>query len=122
MRGRHVAWYLLLVAMVVVSGCEKKRGLVGRWDIGSSNFYFRADGVVFYLAPSKTRYQGRYSYDDSGEPGILRAELQAINGNRQLSLEYLVTFLGPDRVRFERTNGGRVLSLLAARMEEKPRE
>jgi len=123
MRGKHIACYLLLMAAVVVSGCEKDRDLVGRWDMGSSNFYFRKDGVVFYLTSSKTRYQGRYSYDDSTDPGIVRAELQAINGDRSpLSLELLVTFLGPDSIRFDSAAGGRNRATLASRMELKPRE
>jgi hypothetical protein len=121
MRAKHVVWYLLLVAMAVVSGCEKKRNLVGRWDMGRSNFYFREDGVVFYLSSSKVRYQGRFDYDDSKDPGIVRAELQAINSDRRhLSLELLVTFLSPDRIRFDSTSGGPNPSTVAARTEESP--
>lgn len=124
MRAKHVACYLLLVAAVaVVSGCEEKRDLIGRWNMGKSNFYFRNDGVIFYLTSSGIRYQGRYSYDDSADPGMVRAELQPINSNRSpLSLELLVTFLGPDSVRFDSTSGGRKRAMLADRMNEKPRE
>ena len=48
-------------------------------------------------------------------------ELQEINSNqRPLSLEFLVTFLTPDRVRFDSRNGGRNPSTLASRVEETP--
>ena len=75
MRAKHVVWCLLLVATAVVSGCDEERGLVGRWDMGRSNFYFRGDGAVFYFSSSKMKYQGRYYYDDSNDPAILRADL-----------------------------------------------
>jgi len=121
MRAKHLECCLFLLATVLLTGCLEKKDLVGRWDMGSSNFYFRKDGVVFYLSSSKVRYQGRYSYDHSTDPGTVRAQLQAINGDRSpLSLELLVTFLGPDRVRFDSTSGGRNRSTLAARMEARP--
>ena len=121
MRAKHLACCLLLVATVLVSGCMNEKDLVGRWDLGSSNFYFRKDGVVFYLSSSKTRYQGRYSYDDSTDPGIVRAQVQPINGDGSpLSLELRVTFLGPDRIRFDSANGKRNRSTIAGRMEAKP--
>jgi len=119
MRAKQVACCLLLLAMVVVSGCQEEKGLVGRWDMGSSNFYFRKDGVVFYTAASKTRYQGRYYYDASTDPKTVRAELKEMNGSqRQLTMDLLVTFLSPDRVRFDNRNGGRNPSILGARAQE----
>ena len=122
MRAKHVACCLFLVATIVVSGCEQERDLVGRWGMGSSNFHFRNDGVVFYLASTGVRYQGRYSYDDSTDPGTVRAELQAINGNRSpFSLDFQVTFLGPNTLRFDNLNGGRNRVMLASRMAEKSR-
>ena len=119
MRAKHVACYLLLVATVIVSGCVNERELVGRWSMGKSNFYFRKDGVVFYLASTGIKYQGQYSYDNSSDPGIVRADMQAINGDhRPLSLELQVTFLGPDSLRFDSMNGGRNRATLATRMAE----
>ncbi len=87
--------------------------------MGGSNFYFRQDGVVFYLSSSKVRYQGRYSYDGSTEPGTVRADLQEMNGDRRrLTLNLLVTFLTADRVRFEDANGSSYRSMVAARVDE----
>jgi hypothetical protein len=119
MRAKRLACFLLLLSMVVVSGCQRKKDLVGRWDMGGSNFYFRQDGVVFYLSSSKVRYQGRYSYDGSTEPGTVRADLQEMNGDRRrLTLNLLVTFLTADRVRFEDANGSSYRSMVAARVDE----
>ena len=119
MRAKHVVCCLLLVATVVVSGCDDKRKLVGRWDMGRSNFYFRGDGVVFYLSSAKTRYQGRYYYDDSTDPAILRTDLAEINGNgRPFTLEFQVTYLGADRLQLVSSNNGQRRSTLASRMAE----
>ena len=121
MRVEHVACCLLLLAMVVVSGCQEPKGLVGRWDMGRSNFYFRKDGVAFYTSTSQIKYQGRYYYDDASDPGTVRAELQEVNSNpKPLTLELLVTFLSPDRVRFDGRSGGRDRSMIASRIEESP--
>ena len=86
MRVKHIACCLLLLAMVVVSGCQEPKGLVGRWDMGRSNFYFRKDGVAFYTSESKTRYQGRYHYDDSTDPGKVRVELEEIDSKDKVVL------------------------------------
>ncbi len=121
MRTKHVVCCFLLVATAFVSGCDEKRGLVGRWDMGKSNFYFRGDGVVFYLSSAKVRYQGRYYYDDSKDPGILRADLAAIGGNENpFTLEFQVTFLGQDCLRLVNTNGGPKRTMLASRRAENP--
>jgi hypothetical protein len=117
MRAKHMAHCLLLAATVGVSGCLESYDLVGRWDLGSSSFHFRKDGLLFYLSPSKIRYQGQYSYDDSTEPGIVRAQLQPMSSDRSpIALELLVTFLGPDRIRFEIANGSRKRTLIGARL------
>lgn len=119
MRAKRVACCLLLLAMVAVSGCQEEKSLVGRWDMGRSNFYFRKDGVVFYTSSSQTKYQGQYYYDDSTDPATVRAEMQEINGShRPLTLELMVTFLSADRVRFDNPNGGKNSSTLGARMPE----
>lgn len=108
MGAKRLACFLLLLSMVIVSGCQRKKDLIGRWDMGNSNFYFRQDGVLFYLTPSRQRYQGRYQYDDSTDPGIVRADLQGMNGDQgRLRLELAVTFLGPDRIRFDGTSKDR---------------
>jgi hypothetical protein len=121
MRAKHVVGCLLLVATAVVSGCDEKRDLIGRWDMGKSNFYFRGDGVVFYLSSAKVRYQGRYYYDDSKDPGILRADLATIDGNgNPFTLEFQVTFLGQDTLRLVNMNGGPKRSTLASRMAANP--
>lgn len=121
MRAKRVACCLLLAAMVVLSGCQEEKGLVGRWDMGRSNFYFRQDGVVFYTSSSQTRYQGRYYYDDSAEPGKVRVDVQEINGGqRPLSFQLLVTFLSPDRVRFDGLSGGKNSFTLGSRVPENP--
>ncbi len=121
MRAKRVACCLLLLAMVVLSGCQEEKGLVGRWDMGRSNFYFRKDGVVFYTSSSQTRYQGRYYYDDSSEPGKVRVDVQEINGGqRPLSFQLLVTFLSPDRVRFDGLSGGKNSFTLGSRVAEDP--
>ncbi len=123
MRAKHVVGCLLLVATAVVSGCDEKHVLVGRWDMGQSNFYFRGDGVVFYLSSAKVRYQGRYYYDDSTNPGTLRADLAVIGGNgNPFTVEFEVTFLGQDRLRLINTNGGPMRTMLASRMAEDLRE
>ncbi|MCU0980909.1 MAG: hypothetical protein MUF25_17295 [Pirellulaceae bacterium] len=119
MRAKHVVGCLLLVATAVVSGCNDERNLVGRWDMGRSNFYFRGDGVVFYLSSSKTRYQGRYYYDDSSDPAILRTDLAEINGNgRPFSLQFQVSYLGADCLQLVSTSNGQRRSTLASRMPE----
>jgi hypothetical protein len=118
-RAKHIAHGLLLLAAVSASGCVQKRDLVGRWDMGASNFYFRKDGILFYRTSSGTRYQGRYSYDHSKDPGIVRAELQATNGDREpLSLQLQVTFLSPNRIRFDGAGRGRNRPMMAARVED----
>ena len=122
MRANRVRCCLLLAATVLFTGCLQEYNLVGRWDAGSSTFHFRNDGLVFYLSPSMIRYQGQYHYDASTDPGIVRAVLQPIESDvSPLSLELQVTFLGPDRIRFERTGGGRKRVMLAARMEDRSR-
>jgi hypothetical protein len=119
MRAKRAVWCLLLAATAVVSGCDDERNLVGRWDMGRSNFYFRGDGVVFYFSSSKTRYQGRYYYDDSTEPATVRTDLAEVNGGANpFTLELQVTFLSSDRVQFVNTNGGQRRSTLASRMPE----
>jgi hypothetical protein len=116
MRAKQVACCFLLVATVGASGCLKEHDLVGRWEAGRWNFYFREDGVLFYRSASGTKYQGKYHYDDSTEPGIVRAELQAIGGDGDpISLEFRVTFLSRNSIRFDRENGGRNRSLTLVR-------
>jgi hypothetical protein len=123
MRAKPIVWCLLLAATAVVSGCDEKRNLVGRWDMGRSNFYFRGDGVVFYLASSKTKYQGRYYYDDSTDPAVLRADLAEVTGGgNPFTLELQVTFLSSDRLQFVSMNNGQRRSTLASRMPEDFRE
>ncbi len=108
------------MATVLVSGCQKKKELIGRWDMGTSNFYFRKDGVVFYTSPSKAKFQGRYYYDETADPPVVRTEMQEMNGRqRPLTLDLQVTFLSPDRIRFDglRARSGRNPTMLAARAE-----
>ena len=123
MRAKQVVWCLLLAATAIVSGCDDERNLVGRWDMGRSNFYFRGDGAVFYFSSSKTRYQGRYYYDDSTEPAILRTDLAEVDGGgNPFTLELQVTFLSSDRLQFVSTNNGQRRATLASRMPENLRE
>lgn len=117
MRAKQVVCCVLLLATIGVSGCLKGRTLVGRWETSRSNYHFREDGVVFYRSPSGKKYQGTYRYDDSVTPGILRADLQALDDDQSLlSLELSVTFLSPDSIRFERPRGGRNSSMFATRV------
>lgn len=123
MRANRVRCCLLLAATVLFTGCLQEYNLVGRWDAGNSSFHFRKDGLLFYLTSSKVRYQGRYTYDDSTDPGLVRAELKSMDDKQSsLSLTLLVSFLGPDRIRLESANPGRKRTVLAARMMDAPRK
>ena len=123
MRANRVRCCLLLAATVLFTGCLQEYNLVGRWDAGTSNFHFRKDGLLFYRTSRKIRYQGRYTYDDSTDPGLVRAELKSMDDNQSpLSLTLLVSFLGPDRIRLESGGSGRKQTVLAARMVDASRE
>lgn len=115
---RRVAW-LLLVMAVAVSGCNEDHTIVGRWDMGRSNFYFRRDGVVYYLTSSKTRYSGRWYFDDSTDPAKLVTDMAEINGGGDsLRMELDVKFLTADRVQFTGTSNGQRRVTIASRMAE----
>jgi hypothetical protein len=116
MRAKQVVGCMLLVATVGASGCMKERDLVGRWETGSSNYYFREDGILFYRSSSGAKYQGRYRYDDSTQPGTVRAELQPSNeGDDPISLELCVTFLSPTSIRLELPGGKSNRTVIALR-------
>jgi len=116
---RTVSWLLLAMA-VAAGGCNENRTIVGRWDMGRSNFYFRRDGVVYYLTSSRTRYSGRWYYDDSTDPAKLVADMTEINGGNgnPLRMELDVKFLSADRVQFVGTSGGQRRVTVASRMAE----
>jgi len=119
MHVKRMACWGLLIATVLISGCNDDHTIVGRWDMGRSNFYFRRDGVVFYLTTARTRYSGRWYYDDSTDPGKLVADMTEINGGgNPLRLEMQVKFLSADRVQFVGTNGGQRRASVASRMPE----
>lgn len=116
---RRVSWLLLAMA-VVISGCTQDHTIVGRWDMGRSNFYFRRDGVVYYLTSSKARYSGRWYFDDSTDPAKLVADMTKINGGGgdSLRMELDVNFLTADRVQFTGTSNGQRRATVASRMAE----
>jgi hypothetical protein len=97
---------LLLAGIALCNGCVRERTITGRWKSGSSNFYFREDGVVYYRASSGSKFRGRYRFDTSAEPNVMEARMREINGgSRSLTLKLDVKFLTADRIRVDSAEG-----------------
>lgn len=118
MSANRLACCLLLAVTVVVSGCQENPGLVGMWDMGRSNFHFREDGLLFYRTSRDERYQGRYYYDSSTTPGVVRAQLEPMNGGsgRPISLQLQVKFLTPNYIQFDGPSREGNRTMLASRV------
>ena len=101
MRKQQLISMLLLVSLTLLAGgCRKPRSVVGRWKSGPTNYYFREDGVLFYVAPSGARYRGAYYVDNSSSPWVISSRLSpmdGVSGDRDVTWE--MEFLTNDRIR-----------------------
>lgn len=101
MQKKRLAQVLMLAAAtMVLGGCRQPKSVVGRWTSGSSTFYFREDGQMFYLAPSGTRYGGAYFIDTSTSPMVVKSRLSEMGGGfGSRDLTWQIEFVTKDRIR-----------------------
>jgi hypothetical protein len=108
MPGKKLAIWLLLFGVIAVSGCNKERSLIGKWQASSSTYYFREDGILFYKAPSGTKYRGQFHVSKSTDAMIVQSRMHGLYGaTGTLNVKFQVQFLTADRMRIDVLNDAR---------------